>query len=85
MTIWQSIVAAVKSGAWVGYTGTLVGLATTIGLLTQSQGNSAAQLVAAVGTAVAALMALTHTTHAASLLRRNANLRAMKTPAERIP
>lgn len=85
MTVWQSVWSAIKSGAWVGYAGTLVGLATTIGLLTQSQGSTAAQLVAAVGTAIAAIMALTHTTHAASLLRRNANLRAMKTPAERIP
>lgn len=80
MTIWQSIVAAIKSGAWVGYVGTLVGLATTIGLLTQSQASGATQLVSAVGTAIAAIIALTHTAHAASLLRRNARL---STPALR--
>lgn len=74
MTVWQSILKAIKTGAWVGYAGTLIGLATTIGLLTQSQANSAAQVVSGVATAVAAVIALTHTFHAASLIRRNARL-----------
>jgi len=74
MSVWQSILKAIKTGAWVGYAGTLVGLATTIGLLTQAQANSVAQVVSAVATAVAAVIALTHTMHAAALIRRNARL-----------
>jgi hypothetical protein len=85
MTVWQSVWAAIKSGAWVGYLGTLIGVAVTLGLLTQDQANAAAQLVSGVATLVTLIVSLVHTFHAAGLLRRNANLRALKTPAERIP
>lgn len=74
MTVWQSIVAAIKSGAWVGVAGTAIGLGVTVGLLTQSQANADTTAVTAIGAAIVAIMAATHTLHAATLIRRNERL-----------
>ena len=62
----SDILAALKSGAWVSWIGTIVIAATAFGLLDSNQATQLNNIVAAVATVVAAIMSFVHTWHAAS-------------------
>lgn len=62
---WSDIVAALKSGAWVSWVGTIAIAATMFGLLDSSQVDAINNIAAAIATVVAGIMSLVHTFHAA--------------------
>jgi hypothetical protein len=62
----SDIMAALKSGAWVGWLGTIVVAATAFGLLDSQQASEINNIAAGIATVVAAIMATVHTWHAAS-------------------
>lgn len=76
MTLWASIVAALKSGAWKSWLATAMSAAVSFSLLDSEQVNLINNLVAALTTLVAVVISLVHTFHAAQLQREIAKHRA---------
>lgn len=65
---WSNILAALRSGAWVGWLGTAVTAAVSFGFLDANQAGAVGNAVSAAATLVAAIIAVTHTLHAAKLI-----------------
>lgn len=62
---WSDVVAALKSGAWVSWVGTVVIAAGMFGLLDSQQATEINNIAAAVATVIAAIMAFIHTRNVA--------------------
>jgi hypothetical protein len=62
------IVAALRSGAWVGWVGTVLTAAVTFGWLNADQAGAIGNVVSAAATLIAAITAANHTLHAVRLL-----------------
>lgn len=75
MTLWQSLMAALKGGAWAGLANTIIGVAVTIGLVSANQSSALSALVAGGATLLNLIVALIHTFQQAKTLRTNAHLR----------
>lgn len=69
MTIWQSVLAAVKNGTWTTMLAGLLSLAVTIGVLTGTQENAIQAAATALATLITLVTAAVHTGRKASQLR----------------
>lgn len=74
MSVWDSLVAAFKSGAWKSWLATLLTAAVSFGVLDSNQVDLINNVVAGVVTVLSMAAALVHTFHAAALKRQNAVL-----------
>lgn len=69
MTLWESIVAALKSGAWKSWVVTALSAAVSFGLLDSEQATLINNIVASLATLAGIVISLVHTFHAAKLHR----------------
>lgn len=76
MTRWQSIVAALKGGAYKSWLATALSAVLSFGFLDSEQVTLINNLVATATTLVAVVISLVHTFHAAKLQRRLVELKA---------
>lgn len=64
MTNWQVFLAALKSGAWVSWVTTLLGIGVTVTLLTATQAGALGDVASAVLNLIQAIATAVHTFHA---------------------
>lgn len=69
MTIWQSVLAALRNGTWTSALAGLLALAVTIGVLTGTQETAIQAAATGLATLITLITAAVHTVRKASVLR----------------
>lgn len=69
MTVWQSLLAALRAGTWVSAVPTVLSLAVTIGVLTSTQETAIQAAAGGLATLITLVFAAVHTAKKAAALR----------------